>query len=145
VDVPVGNYLIQNAGPSPFTSVNLTLTVNATAYNLHNALTDVIYGSGQFFIDATATTLTFSTANANGANPADLVFSDNLNPAANNRYGIGYNGSPGFEVAYTVAGNAQAGVTFPVVFGVVPEPATAQLAAGFLLLYLGRRHLRNSR
>ena len=75
VDVPLGNYVIQNETPNPFTDVNLTLTVNAFPYSLTYALTDLVDGTGQFFVDATPTTLTFSTANGDGSNPADLVFS----------------------------------------------------------------------
>jgi hypothetical protein len=58
LDIPIGSYTIQNAGPSPFTGVDLTLTVNTTDYRLNYALTGVIHGTGEFFIDATATTLT---------------------------------------------------------------------------------------
>src|SRR5258706_10026685 len=143
--IPIGNYTIQNSSASPFTSVNLTLTVNGTPFLLQNALTDYIFGSGQFFIGATATTLTFSTANADGSNPADLIFSDNTNPGITNRYSIGYNGSPGFEVAYTHAGDVGATATFPTIFAVVPEPSTACLTGACLLLHLGFRRLRNRR
>jgi len=128
VEIPIGNYVIQNAGASPFTSVSLTLKVNATSYSLVNALTGVIYGSGQFLINATPTTLTFSTANADGSNPADLVFSDTIDPFSNNRYAIGSNGDPEFEVAYTDAGSALANPPFPTVFGTaIPEPGTLML------------------
>jgi len=143
VDIPVGIYTIQNASASPFTAANLILTVNATSYNLNNVLTGIIGGSGEFFINATATTLTFSTANANGGNPADLVFSDNTNPFNDNRYVIGYNGSPGFEYAYTDAGVAGAGVILPAIFGTaaVPEPTT-MIAGALLLLPFGASTLR---
>src|SRR5262245_48359240 len=73
VTIPTGNYVIQNQGPSPFTNVNLLLTVNATSYNLVNTLTELIQGPGQFIINATPTTLTFSTG---GSAVADLEFSD---------------------------------------------------------------------
>src|SRR6266446_1184759 len=68
LDIPMGSYTIQNSGPSPFTAVNLTLTVNGTPFTLTHALTGVIHGTGQFLISATPTTLTFNTANANGGN-----------------------------------------------------------------------------
>src|SRR5262249_12365308 len=64
LDIPPGNYVIANRGPSPFTAVNLTLTVNATSYNLTYALTGIISGTGQFLINATPTTLSFNIANA---------------------------------------------------------------------------------
>src|SRR5262245_19701259 len=113
VTIPTGNYVIQNEGASPFTNVNLSLTVNSTSYNLVNALTGVIIGTGHFIINATPTTLTFSTANADGFNPADLVFSDTTVPASNNRYVIGSNGLPAFEAAYTNAGTVFANATLP--------------------------------
>jgi hypothetical protein len=142
VNVIIGNYVIQNANPNPFTAVNLNLTVNATSYNLTNALTDIVFGTGQFFIDATPTTLTFSTANGNGVNPADLIFSDNTNPSSTNRYAIGSNGNPAFEVAYTDAGFVVAGARFPTVFGTaVPEPSSITLFS-LAMLWLGLRRRR---
>lgn len=50
LEIPVGSYTIQNSSASPITDVNLTLTVFATSFHLFNALTGVIYGSGQFLI-----------------------------------------------------------------------------------------------
>jgi hypothetical protein len=143
VSVPLGNYVIQNASPSPFTAVNLTLTVNAVPYSLTNALTDVITGTGQFTIDATATDLIF-IASGDVANPADLVFSDNLNPNAPNRYSIGSDGIPAFQIAATESEFVSTQmVQFPDVFGVaIPEPA-----AGLTLLIgmAGMGSLRRSR
>jgi hypothetical protein len=144
VDIPIGNYTIQSVSPSPFTAANLTLTVNATSYAVDNVLTDIIHGTGQFFIDATATTLTFNTANTDAGDPADLVFSDNLNAFANDRFVIGSNGDPQFEAAYTGAGSVtSSAVTFPTVFGNVvatPEPATLALAGlGAMALMFFRR------
>src|SRR4051794_38596284 len=66
LDVPIGDYIIQNSSASPFTNVNLSLTVNAVSYNLVHALTDLINGTGQFGINATPTALSFSVANADG-------------------------------------------------------------------------------
>ena len=142
LQIPLGNYIIHNAGPSPFTSVNLTLTVNSTSFTLNNALTGIILGTGQFVINATPTTLTFNTAHADGTNPADLVFSDNTNPAAIDRYSIGSDGAPHFEAAFTGAGNVNSStVTFPTVFATAaPEPATLTLAGlGGVALMLFRR------
>ena len=130
LDIPNGNYTIQNSSASPFTAVNLTLTVNGTSYILANALTNLIYRTGQFFINATPTSLTFKTANGNSGNPADLTFSETTSPISP-RYIIGYDGSPGFEAAYIGeggAGSVAASATFPIVFGnAVPEPHTAML------------------
>lgn len=138
VDIPLGNYVIQNMAPNPFTSVNLTLTVNATPFNLINALTNDITGTGQFTINASPTTLIFS-ASGNGANPADLVFSDNFNPQSFNRYAIGSDGNPAFETAVTMAGSAFANVQFPVTFGVfVPEPSSITFFS-LIMLWLGGR------
>lgn len=143
LDIPIGSYTIQNASASPFTSVNLTLTVNATIFVLDNALTGIINGTGQFFIDATPTTLTFSTANSDGGDPADLEFSDTTLLYANDRYVIGSNADPQFEAAYTAAGSVlSTTVTFPTVFGTaVPEPTTLALAGlgGVCLLVFSRR------
>jgi len=143
LDIPIGSYTIQNASASPFTSVNLTLTVNATIFVLDNALTGIITGTGQFFIDATPTTLTFSTANSDGGDPADLEFSDTTLLYANDRYVIGSNADPQFEAAYTAAGSVlSTTVTFPTVFGTaVPEPTTLALAGlgGVCLLLFSRR------
>jgi hypothetical protein len=147
VDCSVGTYDIMNQGASPFTAVNLILTVNGTSYTLNNALTGIIWGTGQFLIEATPTTLTFSTATADGGDPADLVFSDNTtDPYANDRYVIGSNADPQFEAAYTDAGNVlSTTVTFPTIFGTagtaVPEPTT-MIAGAMLLLPFGASTLR---
>jgi hypothetical protein len=142
LEIPLGNYTIMNQGASPFLAVNLMLEVNGTSYLLNQALTGIILGTGRFFINATPTTLTFNTANADGFNPADLVFSDNSNPEANNRYTIGYDAALGFEVAYTGSGSVVASATFPSVFGTaVPEPT----AGVFILLAFGLGSIRYMR
>jgi hypothetical protein len=130
VEIPLGSYTIQDSSASPFSSVNLTLTVAGTPYTVDNVLTGIISGTGQFLIDATPTTLTFNTANSNASNPADLVFSDNSIVYDNDRYVIGSNGDPQFEAAYTGAGSViSTAVTYPTVFGTaaVPEPTTLAL------------------
>jgi hypothetical protein len=138
VSLPVGNHVIQNQGPSPFTNVNLSLTVNSTSYNLVNTLTDLIQGSGQFLINATPTTVTFST---NGISAADLVFSDTTQVFDNNRYVIGTDSTPMFEVAYTNSGDVLAFPTFPVLFGTaVPEPSSVLLCLTAIFATLMRRN-----
>jgi hypothetical protein len=83
VDVAFGSYTIMNNGPSPFTSVSLTLIVNGGApAHLNHADTSLIFGTGQFLIFATASSLIFDTANGNGQNPADLLFLDATNMVA---------------------------------------------------------------
>jgi len=48
-DVALGSYTIMNKGPSPFTSVSLTLIVNRGApLHLNHADTSLIFGTGQF-------------------------------------------------------------------------------------------------
>jgi len=143
LQLPEGNYTIMNRSPAPFTAVNLTLSVNGTPIVLFtNANTQLIIGTGQFFINATPTTLTFSTANGNGTNPADLVFVDTGGVYDVPRYAIGTDGAPtGFEVAFYSGGSPLADVTFPTVFGIaIPEPCTVTLGAvGVATLMITRR------
>jgi len=142
LQLPEGNYTIMNRSPAPFTAVNLTLSVNGTPIVLFtNANTQLIIGTGQFFINATPTTLTFSTANGNGTNPADLEFV-NTSEFDIPRYAIGTDGAPtGFEVAFYSGGSPLADVTFPTVFGIaIPEPCTVTLGAvGVATLMITRR------
>lgn len=125
LDIPIGSYLIENESESPFTDVDLTMTVDSVSFGLDRSLTDVIFGDGQFFIEATPTSLIFD-AIGNNANPADLVFSDNMYSFANNRWAIGSDGSPAFEVANSDNGDVLTNAfSFPVTFGtVVPEPSS---------------------
>jgi hypothetical protein len=142
LQLPEGNYTIMNQSPAPFTAVNLTLSVNGTPIVLFtNANTQSIRGTGQFFINATPTTLTFSTANGNGTNPADLEFV-NTGEFDIPRYAIGTDGAPtGFEVAFYSGGSSLASVTFPTVFGIlIPEPSTVTLGGfGVATLMIVRR------
>ena len=97
LEIPQGSYLIMNGAgvANPFTAVNLTLVVNGTPYFVNHVHMDAIFGTGQFLINAGPATLNFNTANADGFNPADLAFSDNLNPNnLFNSYAIGYDYSP---------------------------------------------------
>jgi hypothetical protein len=139
LSIPIGNYVIQNASVSPFTNVNLSLTTNATSYNLVNALTGIITG-GQFIIDATPTTLTFNT---NSISAADLVFSDTTGPFDNNRYVIGYDDAPGFQAAYTDTAGLFVPATLPTVFGTaIPEPSTLVLLVAGIFASQSRRSRR---
>jgi hypothetical protein len=131
VDVPVGSYTIQNGTPNPFTNVNLILTVNGNPFPVLNAAnTSNIWGTGQFLVNATSSTLTFNTANANGSNPADLAFVNSSTGLGGPLYGIGYDGVPGFEIAINTSPGVTASVAFSVTFGTVqqvqqvPEPAS---------------------
>lgn len=139
VALPEGYYIITDNGASPFTSVNLTLAINGTPYNLDMASTRSIYGTGQFSIDATSATLTFNTADADGPDPADLDFLDN---SGIDFYAIGYDNAPGFEAAYDAGGGFFTSAPLPTVFGTaVPEPATLALAGlgGLSMLFLRRQ------
>lgn len=129
VSLPEGSFVITNGGSSPFTAINLTLTVDGTPYDLTKVYTLNILGTGEFFIDATAATLTFNTAGGGFTDPADLEFSDNSNPRDNDWYIIGYDGAPGFQSCSTGAGSPHELLALPYVFGTaVPEPTTLALA-----------------
>jgi len=65
VDVPLGSYTIMHLGPTPFTSVSLTLIVNGGAPFHLDQVASGVFGTRQFFIFATASSLIFDTANAN--------------------------------------------------------------------------------
>jgi len=140
VDLPLGNYTIMNGAPNPFTAVNLTLTVNGTPYSLVQADTSLIFGTGQFLINANASTLIFDTANSDAMDPADLTF---RTASTNDRYIIGSNGIPAFEAAYTSAGDVlNENITFPVQFGtIVPEPSSLVLFSLGAGAFLMRRRL----
>jgi hypothetical protein len=56
VAVPLGNYTLQPSVPIPFTSVNLTLTVNGSPFTL-NAAYNGSSGDGKFLINATSSEL----------------------------------------------------------------------------------------
>ncbi|MBD2621441.1 PEP-CTERM sorting domain-containing protein [Microcystis flos-aquae FACHB-1344] len=130
VDVPIGSYTIQDGTPNPFTNVNLTLTVNSNPFTLNTADTSFIYGTGQFLVNATSSTLTFNTANADGGNPANLTFVNSFTGLSAPRYLIGSDGAPGFEIAIDTSPDVGALLAFPVTFGTVqtvqqvPEPAS---------------------
>ena len=131
VDVPIGSYTINSTGtPNPFSNVNLTLTVNGTPFTLDTATTSGVFGTGQFLVNATSSTLTFNTANADGSNPADLAFLNSSTGFGGPFYVIGTDGDPGFEIAINTSPNVAASVALSVTFGTVqqvqqvPEPAS---------------------
>jgi hypothetical protein len=145
VDVALGSYTIMNKGPSPFTSVSLTLIVNGGApVHLNHADTSLIFGTGQFSIFATASSLIFDTANGNGQNPADLLFRDATNM---DFYAIGSDGLPHFQTG--IIGNDDVldqSISFPNVFGTAasaPDTGStlAMLSISLLGLGLGFKRL----
>jgi len=137
VDVPIGSYTIQNGTPNPFTNVNLTLTVNSNPFTLNTADTSFIYGTGQFLVNATSSTLTFNT-NVSGFNAARVRFQNSGNPFGNRRYEIGTFLNPFTGQLVNLEGSTAspgftevvASVSLPVTFGTaqtaqqVPEPAS---------------------
>jgi hypothetical protein len=79
-------------------------------------------------------------AYGDAVNPADLVFSDNLDSSSFNRYSIGSNGNPEFQVAHTEAGSVFGDVRFPDTFGIaIPEPASVTMFAWAILGFGMRR------
>jgi hypothetical protein len=137
VTCPMGFFLIHDQSASPFTNVNLTLTVNGSSYHLVNVDTSGTQGNSHFFINATATDLTFNTAGADAQNnPAGLKFSD----SGGNLYGVGSDLFPTFETAFTATGLVNAFPTFPLLFGAaVPEPTSAALVAFAAMIFGIRR------
>ncbi|MFM7790915.1 MAG: PEP-CTERM sorting domain-containing protein, partial [Microcystis panniformis] len=111
------------------------MTVNSNPFPLLNtANTGLISGTGQFLVNATSSTLTFNTANANASanafNPAVLEFVNSSTGFSDPFYAIGSDNSPGFEIAVGTSPNVLASVSFPVTFGTaqtaqqVPEPSS---------------------
>ena len=148
VDVALGSYTIMNKGPSPFTSVSLTLIVNGGApLHLNHADTSLIFGTGQFLIFATASSLIFDTANGNGQNPADLLFGDATNMVG--VYGIGSDSLPHFQTGI-IGGDTvlDTSIRFPNVFGTarsVPDAGSTLAMLSINLLGLGLGFNRLSR
>lgn len=142
VDIPLGNYTLTQGSANPFTSVALTLTTPGGTFSLDGA-NNSITGTGQFLITANSTSLIFNTANANETNVAYLLFAE----SGTDRYVIGTDGSPGFEVSITGT-FLPASVAFPTTFGTaattetVPEPSSmiALAVLGGSLL-LGKRRM----
>ena len=140
VDVALGRNTIMNKGPSPFTSVSLTLIVNGGApLHLNHADTSSIFGTGQFLIFATASSLIFDTANGNGQNPADLLFGDATNMVG--VYGIGSDSLPHFQTVI-IGGDTvlDTSISFPNVFGTarsVPDAGSTLAMLSISLLGLG--------
>ena len=130
VDVPIGSYTINSTGtPNPFTNVNLTLTVNGNPFTLDAANTLLLSGTGQFLVNATSSTLTFNTANADESNHAFLAFVDSSTGLTGLLYGIASQ-NVSAEVGGSTLVSVFAQLTFPVTFGTVqtaqqvPEPAS---------------------
>ncbi|CAO5028747.1 PEP-CTERM protein-sorting domain-containing protein [Microcystis aeruginosa] len=132
VDVPIGSYTINSTGtPNPFTNVNLTLTVNGNPFTLDTVVipSGSINGTGQFLVNATSSTLTFNTANADGSNHAFLAFVDSSTGLTGPLYGIASQ-NVSAEVGGSTLVSVFAQLTFPVTFGTaqtaqqVPEPAS---------------------
>lgn len=169
VQVVPGSYMIENGAfytynnstvgsaaiSSPFTVVNLTLTVNNTPYVLDTLVLSLVGSSpgsgarsGEFVVNATSTGLFFSTPVASANSPADLVLSEGAfdNVLDSNCYVIGSNGNPNYEAAYTGAGwiAEQKAYVSPIEFGIVsvPEPPTyvaASLCFGLVVVNCLRR------
>jgi hypothetical protein len=132
VDVAVGSYSIMNQGATPFTNINLLLIVDNASFLLTSADTSLIVGSGEFLISATASTLTFNTANFDPFNPADLIFG----PRSGDHYAIGSDGFAGFEAAVSSAGSPLVFLSFPVVFGTAGGNSVTEPGPSIVLLGL---------
>ena len=135
VGVPLGNYTLTATNNStPFTNVNLTLTVNGTAYNLNNAYS-YLQASGKFHINAGPSELTFNTSDTGAPNYAFLGF---FGPDV---YGYAYSTGTydqSIERAFNdyIVAEVTTSVFLPLTFGTaaepVPEPLT-MLGTGVVL------------
>lgn len=141
VDIPEGYYTITKGGASPFTNVNLNLNIDGSSSLLNATFTQLIQGTAEFIINATSSTLTFNVNNADGNNPGDLIFFDNI--SLSGLYIIGRDGSPGFERG-RLSNNSTAlsSLSFPVTFGtaqsnVVPVPEPSSTLGLFVLGAIG--------
>ena len=138
VDVPIGSYTINSTGtPNPFSNVNLILTVNSNTFTLDAANTSGVFGTGQFLVNATSSTLTFNT-NVSGFDRAKVRFQNSGNPLGNRLYEIGTFLDPFTSQLVNLEGSTAspgftevvASVSLPVTFGTaqtaqqVPEPAS---------------------
>jgi len=114
--------------------------------HLNHADTSLIFGTGQFSILATASSLIFDTANGNGGNPADLLFLDATNFGF---YGIGSDGDPHFQIGGIGADTVlDSSISFPNVFGTarsVPDTGSTLAMLSISLLGLGLGFNRLSR
>lgn len=136
ITVPEGEYEIASGG-IPFTNVNLNMQGGIWNYPLTNASDLFISGTGQFFVSATPTQLTFNTANTDGINgSADLLFGV---PFSNTYLFIGSDGNPGFELGRSPNFNVIVGRSLPTVFGTVPEPTSLALLLPAACAVLRRR------
>ena len=122
-----------NQGATPFTNINLLLIVDNASFLLTSADTSLIVGSGEFLISATASTLTFNTANFDPFNPADLIFG----PRSGDHYAIGSDGFAGFEAAASSAGSPLVFLSFPVVFGTAEGNSAPETGSTIGFLGLG--------
>jgi hypothetical protein len=90
---------------------------------LVQADTSLIFGTGEFLINANASTLIFDTASFNGFNGVDFDF---RTASTGDLYAIGSDADPAFEAAYTFAGDVvNMNITFPLQFGTI-RPRTVQ-------------------
>ena len=155
IDVPLGSYTIMNKGPSPFTSVSLTLMVkddtgfSSGPLHLDHADTSFISGTGQFLISATASSLIFDIANANSQNFAELDFLDSTH-FNQNGYAIGSSfGTPHFQSGFFGDNFVfDSSISFPNVFGTaasVPDTGSTLAMLSISLLGLGLGFNRLSR
>jgi hypothetical protein len=122
VNIPDGVYVLDKNSPSPFSAVNLTLTMNADGETLAIAMTEVytrISGNAKVIIRADGHQLTFQhTGNASSTDAAVVQFWDAGDLAC---YALGQDIVVDSQMAFCAGSFVVDKIVFPQVLGVVQK------------------------